>query len=195
MAFIWQKTILFLAIASFSFLLIWFRMLREHDYYVICLLVFPALMLLLGIQQALRQFGERNILYALSFCWFMGVAHSHYLMSRRLQEAYFPRSTRNLPPQAFLHPNQLKEADIPDSARFLCPEDPSPNIALLALHRQGWSAYNFGNEIQNDTLQKYAGECGLSHLAIRDTMNYNPLYQDFFSVRLIEIGGWYIYRH
>lgn len=186
---------MFLAIASFSFLLIWFRMLREHDYYVICLLVFPALMLLLGIQQALRQFGERNILYALSFCWFMGVAHSHYLMSRRLQEAYFPRSTRNLPPQAFLHPNQLKEADIPDSARFLCPEDPSPNIALLALHRQGWSAYNFGNEIQNDTLQKYAGECGLSHLAIRDTMNYNPLYQDFFSVRLIEIGGWYIYRH
>jgi hypothetical protein len=195
MAFIWQKSMLFLTFACFSFVLIWFRMLREHDYYAICLMVFPAVILLLGLHQATRQFEERTILFSLGFCWLLGIAHSHYLLDRRLQEAYFPRSTRNLPPQAFLHPDQLKEAGIPPAARFLCPEDPSPNIALLALNRQGWSDYNFGNRITNDTLQKYINTCGLSHLALRDTLNYNLLYQHFFPVRLTELGGWYTYRH
>ncbi len=85
-------------------------------------------------------------------CLYCTGCHSGFILDKRLQEAFYPLSTRNLPPGAFLSATQLSDAGIPATARILCPEDPSPNIALLALQRHGWSAYNFGDRITVDTL-------------------------------------------
>jgi hypothetical protein len=79
------------------------------------------------------------------------------------------------------------------SAKVFCPQDPSPNIALFALQRHGWTAYNFGDRITADTLQKYQTQFGLSHLALRDTAFYNPLYHRFFPHKAGAAKGWYFY--
>lgn len=193
LGFFGKNTLLVVLGACIAFVLIWFRMLREHDYYAICLMVLPALLLLMGIHAALKRYSMKRVLYAMLFCWLTGLWHSHWLLSKRLELAYAPHSTLNLPPKAFLSDHQLSEAGIPATARILCPEDPSPNIALFALKRQGWTAYTFGDRISSDTLQKYCIEFGLTHLALRDTLVYNEMYQVFFPRQVLETNGWYLY--
>lgn len=189
-----RKIFLFTTLFCLIYILLWFRMLREHDYYAICLMVLPAIILIQGIQIALKHYSAKSVLYALSFFGLLGIWHSHYLLNRRLQEAYAPRSTRNLPPDAFLSNEQLSLAGIPVAASVLCPEDPSPNIALMALKRKGWTGYNFGDKINADSLQKYREFYGLSHLALRDTLEYNALYRSFFPNQVLKIQGWYLYQ-
>lgn len=193
--FAYRKSIVFTAFGSAAYVLLWFRMLREHDYYVICLLIVPAMLLLNGLRLALSRYAEKNILYALGFCWLLGAWHNHFILSKRLYLAFHPETSQNLPPDAFLPAGQLAEAGIPLSARVLCPQDPSPNIALLALQRSGWTAYNFGDRITVDTLYKYHTNFGLTHLALRDTAFYSPVYRRFFPFRVYAAGGWYLYAH
>lgn len=193
--FFWKNTLVLVTVACFMFVLLWFRMLREHDYYAICLMVLPALLLLMGIRAALKRYSRKLVLYTLLFCWAVGLWHSHWLLSKRLELAYAPLSTLNLPPQAFLSDSQLSDAGISATARILCPEDPSPNIALFALKRQGWTAYSFGDRITADTLQIYHAKYGMTHLALRDTLIYSEIYQPFFPKRVLKINGWNLYEH
>jgi|GEM_PF-2055858 len=188
--FVIRSTFVFTALGSAAYILLWFRMLREHDYYFICLLVVPAFLLLNGIRLAMPRYTEKRFVYALSLCLFLGIAHSRYLMSKRLRLAFHPETSLNLPPDAFLSPTEIP---ISPSARVLCPEDPSPNIALFALQRHGWTAYNFGDRITVDTLYKYQTQFGLSHLALRDTAFYSPLYRKFFQTKISVVEGWYFY--
>lgn len=188
-----QRVLLFIVLGSAVYASLWFRMLREHDYYLICLLVVPAILLLNGFRLAMPRYPEKRLVFALSLLFLLGLGHSRYMLSRRLQLAFHPQSSQNLPPDAFLPVGRLAEAGIPLSARVLCPQDPSPNIALLALRRYGWTAYNFGDRITADTLYKYQTNFGLTHLALRDTTLYNPLYRRFFPVEACQTKGWYLY--
>jgi hypothetical protein len=112
-------------------------------------------------------------------------------MSRRLHRAFHPDTLQNLAPDAFFSASE--PSPIPLSAKVLCPHDPSPNIALFALKRQGWTAYNFGDRITADTLQKYQALFGMSHLALRDTAGYSALYQAYFPNKTGRARGWYFY--
>lgn len=190
-----RKIMVLTALGAAAFAALWFRMLREHDYYVICLMVIPVLLLLNGLRLAMMRLTEKRIVFALGLCWLPGVAHNYYILSKRLHLAYHPETSQNLPPDAFLSLHHLTEAGIPLSARVLCPQDPSPNIALLALQRHGWSAYNFSDRITADTLYKYHANFGLTHLALRDTASYTPLFRQFFPVRVCTTRGWYLYAH
>jgi hypothetical protein len=192
-AFIWQKTLLFASLGCFSYVLLWFRMLREHDYYAICLLILPGLLLPTGIGLAMRRYTEKTILYTLGICWFVGLWHCHYILNKRLEFAFHPPSTLNLPPEAFSAADQLTNVGIAPDAKILCPEDPSPNIALLALQRHGWTNYNFGDRITVDTLQRYQDRFGLEYLALRDTVRYAAVYRAFFPTRVGAVEGWYLY--
>lgn len=192
-SFEFKSILLFSLSGSVAYCLLWFRMLREHDYYLICLMILPALLLAEGLRLAVQRFPHRNILLFLMVCWLAGIGHNNYIQSKRLKLAFHPQSSQNLPPEAFLTENQLTEAGIPETARVLCPQDPSPNIALLAMQRHGWTAYNFSDRINADTLYKYQSRFGLSHLALRDTAFYGPLYREFFPVQLAGINGWYLY--
>jgi hypothetical protein len=192
--FIWHRSILLVEIGCFLYLLLWFRMLREHDYYAICLMVLPALILLQGIGLAIKQLGEKTVVRALAICWLLGLWHCHYVLDKRLQLAFHPANTLTIPPDAFLTNGELSKVGIPQTARYLCPEDPSPNIALSALQRHGWTNYNFGNQITLDTLQHYANPYGLQFLALRDTTDYTPLYRQFFPVKQLTLRGWHIYQ-
>ena len=188
-----RQTLVLTALGSLAYALLWFRMLREHDYYLICLLAGPVLLLANGIRLAATLFTEKEMIAVLGICWLLGAGHNHYLLSKRLHLAFHPQSSHNLPPDAFLTPEHLVEYGISHEARFLCPQDPSPNIALFALKRQGWTAYNFGDRITADTLYKYQTHCGLTHLALRDTADYSPLYRQFFPGRAGAIQGWHLY--
>lgn len=190
-----RTTLALTALGSAAYVLLWFRMFREHDYYMIALLAIPALLLLNGLRIYLPRFAEKHLVYALSLFLLLGIWHTHVILSRRLHLAFHPQTSRNLPPDAFLSTDRLTEAGINLSTRVLCPEDPSPNIALLALQRQGWTAYNFGARITTDTLYKYHTNFGLTHLALRDTALYSPLYRQFFPVRVADIAGWHLYAH
>lgn len=191
--FIYRKIMAFTTLGSVAYILLWFRMLREHDYYFICLLAIPALLLLNGFRLAIPRFAEKRIVYALGLFWLVGIWHNHYILSKRLHLAFHPETSQNLAPDAFWPAGRLAEAGIPASARVLCPQDPSPNIALFALQRQGWTAYNFGDRITADTLYKYQTNFGLTHLALRDTAFYSPLYRQFFPVKVFDARGWYLY--
>ncbi len=184
----------FAVLGSAAYFLLWFRMFREHDYYAICLLAIPVLLLLNGARLVALRLAEKHTIYALGLCLLLGMWHNQYVLSKRLHLAFHPASSLNLPPDAFLSPNRLTEAGIPESAKVLCPQDPSPNIALLALQRHGWTAYNFGDRITADTLRKYHVNFGLSHLALRDTALYSPMYRQFFPIKIFDGGGWYLYR-
>ncbi|TNE48609.1 MAG: hypothetical protein EP344_18675 [Bacteroidetes bacterium] len=191
---VWKALLVFTMQGSLGYSLLWFRMLREHDYYFLCLLALPALLLLFGLQEAVRQYPTRQIRYLLAGLLLFSLAHSHWVMSGRLEQAYHPPTSENLPPESFLPAAALRTAGIPDTARFLCPQDPSPNIALLALQRTGWTAYNFGDRITADTLNRYQQKYGLTHLALRDTALYGPLYERFFPQKLLPVRGWFFYR-
>ncbi|MCB9331932.1 MAG: glycosyltransferase family 39 protein [Lewinellaceae bacterium] len=197
----WKTTPLFLrhvllltVLGSAGYFLLWFRMFREHDYYFLCLLAIPALLLLMGFRLAVQRFSEKKLVFALGMLWLLGLGHNYYAQTKRLQLAFAPRTSENLPPDAFLPPDALTTAGIPVSARILCPQDPSPNIALLALQRQGWTAYNFGDRITADTLHKYQTTFNLTHLALRDTNLYSPFFRQFFPAKICEIQGWYLYQ-
>lgn len=192
---VWMRRVIgFIALGSVVYMLLWFRMLREHDYYFICLLVVPVVLLLNGFRLVQAQFAGKHIVFTLALCWLLGMAHNQHILSKRLDLAFHPPTSENLPPDAFLPPRRLAETGIPASARVLCPQDPSPNIALLALQLPGWTAYNFGDRINGDTLRKYQTNFGLTHLALRDTAEYSPLYRRFFPVRVwAGDSGWYVY--
>lgn len=190
---VFQKIILFTILGSAVYVLLWFRMLREHDYYFICLLVVPAVLLLNGFRLAMSRFAEKHLVFVLGIFMMLSWGHSYYMLTRRLYLAFHPQTSQNLPPDAFLPAGHLSEGGIPLSARVLCPQDPSPNIGLLALQRYGWTAYNFGDRITADTLKKYQTNFGLTHLALRDTALYNPLYRRFFPVETCQTRGWYLY--
>lgn len=179
-------------LGSLAYVLLWFRMLREHDYYLICLLVLPAILLLVGLKLARKNWPDKHVVLALSLCWVIGLFHSGFILNKRLELAFHPKNTLNLPPDAFI-PKREMPASIPATARFLCPEDPSPNIALLALKHSGWTAYNFGERITADTLDKYQMAFGLSHLALRDTSRYDALFQEFFPEKMASVRGWHWY--
>ncbi|MEZ4943602.1 MAG: glycosyltransferase family 39 protein [Saprospiraceae bacterium] len=181
-------------LGSAAYFLLWFRMFREHDYYFLCLLVLPALLLFLGFRLAAQYFSEKNLALGLGLFCLLGLGHNYHVQSKRLHLAFEPRTFENLPPEAFLPPGALQAAGIPVSARFLCPQDPSPNIALLALQRQGWTAYNFGDRITAEVLRQYQKEFGLTHLALRDTAWYGPLYRRYFPKRVYAEHGWYLYK-
>jgi 4-amino-4-deoxy-L-arabinose transferase-like glycosyltransferase len=183
----------FTILGSAAYMLLWFRMLREHDYYFICLLVVPAFLLLNGLRLAMPRYTEKRLVYGLTLCLLLGILHEHHIMSKRLRLAFQPEtSLNNLPPDAFFSPDD--NLSIPQSARVFCPQDPSPNIALFALQRHGWTAYNFGDRITADTLQKYQTQFGLSHLALRDTAIYSPLFQRFFPTKVGVAKGWHFYE-
>ncbi|MCK6690981.1 MAG: glycosyltransferase family 39 protein [Thermoanaerobaculia bacterium] len=188
-----RQTLVLTVMGSLAYALLWFRMLREHDYYLICLLAGPVLLLANGIRLAATLFTGKQMIVALGICWLLGAGHNHFLLSKRLHLAFNPQSSQNLPPDAFLTPEHLVEYGISHEARLLCPRDPSPNIALFALKRQGWTAYNFGDRITADTLYKYQTHFGLTHLALRDSAVYNPLYRQFFPKPAGAIQGWYFY--
>jgi hypothetical protein len=193
-AFVIRLCLLCSLLGSIAYGLLWFRMFREHDYYSICLLVLPALLLLNGFRLAQPYLASKHLLWGLILCWLLGIWHDHQIMAKRLHFAFHPQTSENLPPDAFLRQNRLTEIGIPQDARVLCPQDPSPNIALLALQRQGWTAYNFGNRITADTLRKYQTKFDLTHLALRDTNVYSPLFRQFFPTKVGVVQGWYLYR-
>jgi hypothetical protein len=193
LSFFGQKTLLFTILGCFCYLLLWFRMLKEHDYYWVCLLVFPALLLFLSIPFALKNLTPKTVINSLLVCWTIGIVHSALIINNRFTHRNTFSTTKNLPPNAFLDDNQISAFDIPTTARFLCPEDPSPNSSLLALKRQGWTAYNFGDRVTRDTLYKYMTNKGLTHLALRDTSVYNAMYQQFFPKKEVFLSGWSIY--
>ena len=188
-----RQTLVWTALGSLAYALLWFRMLREHDYYLICLLAGPVLLLANGIRLVATLFTEKQMIAALGICWLLGAGHNHFLLSKRLHLAFHPQSSQSLPPEAFLPTGHLAENGVPPEARLFCPQDPSPNIALFALKRKGWTAYNFGDRISADTLYKYQTHFGLTHLALRDTAVYNPLYRQFFPKPAGVTQGWYLY--
>lgn len=189
----WRNTLLLIGAGSLFYGLLWFRMLREHDYYYFCLLILPAFLFLLGLRLATQIFSEKFLLTIMGACLLIGFVHTHYFMHHRLELAFHPENSLYLPPDAFLAARELSDAGIPDTARFICPEDPSPNIALLALKRPGWTLYNFGDRINADTLMKYQSTQKLTHLALRDTAAYAPLYRQFFPKSVWTGSGWNIY--
>jgi Dolichyl-phosphate-mannose-protein mannosyltransferase len=193
LSFFWQKTLLLTVFGCFIYFILWFRMLKEHDYYWSCLLVFPAILLILGSRFALQNKVAQSVYTPLFFCWMLGLGHSSLSMNKRLQLADFPESALDLPTSAFLNSIPLDNFAIPKTARFICPEDPSPNTSLLALQRQGWSAYNFGDRITRDTLFKYITLHGLTHLALRDSAHYKAKYWQFFPKKEVFLNGWTIY--
>ena len=192
-SFFEKSLLVWSAVGGFAYFLLWFRMFREHDYYTLCLLVLPAIWLMAGTRLAVLHYREKHLVYALAVCLVIGAAHSHLILSKRLNLALQPPNSLNLPPDAFLAEGEPEKQGIPDSARVLCPQDPSPNIALYALRRHGWTAWNFGDRITADTLQKYRTQFGLSHLALRDTALYSPLYRQYFPVKISQINGWHLY--
>jgi hypothetical protein len=181
------------AIGGIAYFLLWFRMFREHDYYALCLLALPAIWLMTGLRLAVLHFREKHLVGVLALCLVSGAAHSHLILSKRLHLAFHPPTSLNLPPEAFLTEAEAEQAGIRESTRILCPQDPSPNIALLALRSHGWTAWNFGDRITTDTLQKYQTRFGLSHLALRDTGLYSPLYRQFFPLKISQVKGWHLY--
>lgn len=192
-SFFEKNLIRFSAFGGLAYFLLWFRMFREHDYYALCLLILPAIWLLAGLRLALQRYREKHVLVGLSLCLVLGAAHSHLMLSKRLRLAFNPATSLNLPPDAFLAEGELELHGIPETALILCPQDPSPNIALYALRRYGWTAWNFGDRITADTLQQYRARFGLSHLALRDTGLYLPLYRQFFPLKISQIKGWHLY--
>ncbi|MCB0544369.1 MAG: glycosyltransferase family 39 protein, partial [Saprospiraceae bacterium] len=181
------------ALGGVAYFLLWFRMFREHDYYALSLMVLPAIWLIAGVRLARSLYREKTLVYALGLCLVAGAVHSHLILSKRLHQAFYPETDLNLPPDAFLEEGALEKLGIPGAARFLCPQDPSPNIALYALRRNGWTAWNFGDRITADTLQKYRTKFDLTHLALRDTALYSPLYEQFFPLKISQIKGWHLY--
>jgi hypothetical protein len=188
-----RNIFLFTVLGSAVYILLWFRMLREHDYYFICLLPIPVLLLLNGLRRAMHLYSEKRIVAALGLLFLLGVVHSHHILSKRLYLAFHPENHLTLPPDAFLPRYHLEYMGVHALARVLCPQDPSPNISLFALRRQGWTAYNFGDRINADTLRKYQTTLGMSHLALRDSTLYGPLYREFFPRKVCRIRGWYVY--
>lgn len=192
-AFYEKATLLFTLAGGLAYFLLWFRMFREHDYYSICLLVVPVVLLLSGLPWMQEKFGSKKVLAGLAVCFALGLWHDHWLMSKRLKLAYAPPDSLSLPPDAFWPAAEIDALGIPPSARFLCPQDPSPNIALYALNREGWTAYNFGKRITADTLEKYQTRYGLSHLALRDSVLYDTLYRRYFPNGGDVGRGWFVY--
>lgn len=180
---------MFSLLGSLGYFLLWFRMFREHDYYLLCLLILPAF--LWWVSASL--FSAKKMLLLLAGAWLLGLWQAGKVAESRLQLAFEPTSTLNLPPDAFLSDSTLTQFGIPPSARFLCPQDPSPNIALFALKRQGWTAYNFSHQIKADTLEKYCAGFGLTHLALRDSSLYGELYTRYFPEKIAVVRGWYLF--
>ncbi|MBL7825856.1 MAG: glycosyltransferase family 39 protein [Saprospiraceae bacterium] len=185
------KTVLWLSfLGSVAYWLLWFRMFREHDYYMICLLILPVLLILCLTEMA----APKMLLMLFAVAWILGLGHVGWVLKKRAALAVDPANSLTLPVGAFLSKEALTAAGIPDSVRLFCPEDPSPNVALFALKRQGITAYTLGFDPSLDSLVKYQEKLRIDFMALRDTTHYTPELRTCFPNLKTQLSGWYLYK-
>lgn len=188
-SFFWKYLPVWSLAGSTVYSLLWFRMFREHDYYSLCLLILPVLMWLFALSKWPEWWSGASGRMTLWWLCGLGFMHSHVVMSGRLRTT----GPNYLPAAAFLNEQTHQGLGLPKDARWLCPEDPSPNTHLLALRGYGWTAYNFGHQVPADTIRLYQQQHQLSHLALRDSTRYDSVYRAFFPVKVAGVQGWYFY--
>jgi hypothetical protein len=187
--FFWKYVPVWSLAGSTAYFLLWFRMFREHDYYSLCLLILPTLMWLFALIKWPEWWNGALGRSAIWWLCGLGLIHSHVVMSGRLRTT----GPNYLPVTAFLDEQTYQRLGLPNNARWLCPDDPSPNSHLLALRGYGWTAYNFGHQIPADTIRFYQQKYQLSHLALRDSTRYDSVYRVFFPKPIKGVRGWYFY--
>lgn len=197
----WKSSSLFvktLTLVLFSggltYSLLWFRMLREHDYYYLCLLAIPAFLCWYAIPRLSEIFGEKKLLWGLIISLATSIWYGQMVMNKRFYFVNHPENSWALPASAFLTTEQVAKAGIPKQAHVLCPQDQSPNISLFALKRQGWTAWNFGPNITLDTLESYQQHFGLQYMALRDTAVCPERLRSFFPAKTGSVAGWYFFK-
>ncbi len=186
------SAILLHALGNLCVFLLWFRMFREHDYYATCMMSFPLMLISIAAVYAPESVFQKHDFKKglLILLVLVGMYQTRREMNSRLNErevhhAYL-KDTRIL---MEMPENWLAQKGIPENARFLCPEDRSPNTLLLGLKRKGYTYNNFGDRINRDTLQKYQVKYLVLYLALTDTTRYSPLFREYFPEQLIDIKG------
>lgn len=180
------------ALGVLCIFLLWFRMFREHDYYVTCMMTFPLLIILIAAIYTPEAFLQKNRLIKglLLLLLVFGLYQTRREISNRLKNEpvyhSYLKDTRIL---MEMQEDWLTRKGFPENARFLCPEDMSPNTLLLGLKRKGYTFSNFGDRINRDTLDKYQHYHQMNYLVLTDSSLYSPLYREYFPVQLLEIKG------
>lgn len=147
-----------LVIAGSAFVVLFFRKLRDHDYYfltvapIICGIALAGLSALRGTSGARWMKGliaAATIVLAL-----MGLDLGRLNLARR----YRPGADRYTASRVLgdRMTNTLNELGVPSSARFIVVGDPSPNGALCLMDRNGWAYADTEAVPVNELIDRHA---------------------------------------
>jgi len=136
-------TIIPLLIAGcFSFLVLWFGLLFDHDYYFLPLMVLPALLLVsfaeIGSNSYSKIFKNYVVKAGFVVLLLINLIYAH----RKVDSRYSSTEDKHIKKEMFDIRPFVDSLGIEKSDKVICTRDGSPNHMLYLLNRRGWTDFN-----------------------------------------------------
>jgi len=138
----WTHAVLYVLVGSLAFALLFFEQFRDHDYYFITLIPAIAFLtvhsFLLLRQKFPRIFGHWSVKAGLAFLCLLSLNYAREKLDERYRlggaDPFSKVGTLLAGARA-----TLDDLAIPETARFVMLNDPTPNGGLYFIDRRGWS--------------------------------------------------------
>jgi hypothetical protein len=171
-----------------AYLLLFYGQFQEHDYYILCLIPLAPISLIIGFRRIFENdfsLQTKNMYKHLLLV--VVVLSSIHSVERCRERLVYPQTFWNTD---IYHASKLfEEHSIGEDAIFFAPFDVSPNCALYAMNRRGYSAYNFYFNTPEEIIAK-----GAEYLLVPfDSDNENQLVKDYADSLIIHYNQVRIY--
>jgi hypothetical protein len=133
---------LLLMAGCFGFLVLWFGLLFDHDYYFLPLMILPVMLLVslaeIGSKSYTRIFKSLIIKIAFVILLIINVVYAH----RKVESRYATTEDKHIKSEMFDIRPFVDSIGIEKTDKVIATHDGSPNQMLYLLNRRGWTDFN-----------------------------------------------------
>jgi hypothetical protein len=193
---IFNIILLFLFIGTALYSLLWFFAFKEHDYYIINILMLPLFLLITCIDTMKRHFGKlfKSILFKIAITIFIAfnltytVRALHNRYNGWMNEYFKYKYVHEITPY-------LRSLGIDRNDKVICCPDQSHNYTLYLMNQRGWTDL-YGLTSSSDNMEK-AIQKGASYLILvdeNDVFGNKSFMREFAYHKIGEYGNVTIYK-
>jgi len=185
----------FMVLGGLSYFLLFFQQFGQHDYYAINLmttLMFPVVTAFVALRLKFPKIaGSWLISCLLLILAFLGIQYARLNLQRRYDPIVSVESGFNT--GFYEMQSVLKKAGVSANAKIISMPDPSPNISLYFLDRQGWTIPAGAEKIPDSLC--YLIRHGADYLVISDSnLSMRQDLQSFLTEKLAVYHGISLYK-
>lgn len=180
---------------TFCYAMLWFKSIPMHDYYAVTFMIYPVLLLILGLEyltrilQVVNSNRLKNVLYLATFGLSVFVLFHNAKIQKVRHEK--PSHRSSLPEGSYELEPYLRSLGIKQTDRVYSVPDASPNVTLYLMNNIGFTEFTHGN---NFGLDFFKNDKEVKYLIINDSSYLKrPDYQPYLKKQIGHYKGVNIY--